>query len=391
MADAVTLSFAGLRLGTPQAAGAFRLVPLLRDNAPGDLRIAARDYGPGPAVVGVDARPLEPGIKYVSYVPHAFVVSYASNGGDAVESTEAAFGAKLGREARSCRGVNLVHRMVKGEGSSAAGGRFRMLPLHLAMEGFLALHFGGPDVLWAEYSRHARRFGLSPRFETSASGAALAGFDEALRVFEIAPAQVGSIVLAADALAAAFVVSHPDDYRRLHRSLLEDFYGELIYRYALLHPETARAEAEPFDASRVESLDDLRAEVARARLQWAEFGALAAAGLAGRAVFASRVRDAGPFRLERFSTRLRPDEECHVGERIVRADGTLEYLKSYRLSAAQVRRGHLLETLAAAGWRLDDAAATLGSAPDEFIRRLQNAGLGYLLAPGVLEQALRKT
>jgi hypothetical protein len=385
MHETVKLSFEGLTLGVPQAMGAFRLVPLLRAGAPGDLRIAPRQYARQPAVVGVDSRPLEPGIKYVSYVPHGLVVAYTNDG------SEAAFGAKLGRDAVNCRGVNLLHRMVKGEGASAEGGQFRMLPLHLAMEGFLALHFGGPDVIWGEYSRHAIRVGLSPRSERSVSGHGLEGFDEALRVFEIAPAQVGSIVLVADALAAVFVVSHPGDYRRLHRSLLEDFYGELIYRYALLHPETARAEAEALDAARVATLDDLRAELARARAQWADFASLAAAGLVGREVRAERVRTAGPFRLERFTTRLHPDDECHLGERIVRADGTIEYMKSYRLSAAQVRRGFLLETLAAAGWHFDDAAARLGATRDELARRLHNAGLGYILAPGLLESALRRS
>ncbi|HEU4535191.1 MAG TPA: hypothetical protein VFS00_13780, partial [Polyangiaceae bacterium] len=229
MFENVTLSFEGLTLGVPQAMGAFRLVPLLRERAPGDLRIAPRAYGRAPAVVSLDGAPHEAGLKYVSYVPHGLVVSYRDDG------AEATFGGKLGREAASPRGVNLLHRMVKGEEAPAGEGRFRMLPLHLAMEGFLALHFRGPDVLWSEYSRRAHRFGLDPRAETSVGGAALRGFDEALRVFEIAPAQVGSIVLAADALAAAFVVSHPDDYRRLHRSLLEDFYGELIYRYAVLY------------------------------------------------------------------------------------------------------------------------------------------------------------
>ncbi len=37
-----------------------------------------------------------------------------------------------------------------------------------------------------------------------------------------------------------------------------------------------------------------------------------------------------------------PNEECHIGERIVREDGTLEYLKTFRLSAAQVRRAYQL-------------------------------------------------
>lgn len=34
------------------------------------------------------------------------------------------------------------------------------------------------------------------------------------------------------------MVPTPEDYRLLHKSLLEDFYGELIYQYALLYDTT---------------------------------------------------------------------------------------------------------------------------------------------------------
>jgi transcriptional regulator of acetoin/glycerol metabolism len=64
----------------------------------------------------------------------------------------------------------------------------------------------------------------------------------------------------------------------------------------------------------------------------------------------------------------------------VRSDGTLEYLKTFRLSQAQIRRAYLLQTLAAAQWNLDRAAEAVGSPRDEFIRRLINAGFGELLA-----------
>jgi hypothetical protein len=168
--------------------------------------------------------------------------------------------------------------MVKREDD----GRFRMLPLHLAMEGFLALHFNGPDILWCEYSQHAARRGLDPRMESSVRGSWLPGFEEALPVFEIHPTQVGIMIFVAEALAAVVVLSHPEDYRRMHRSLIEDFFGELLYEYALLYPNVPRAETK-LDAVRVNSLADLHAEVARARA------------------------------------------ECHIGERIVREDGTLEY------------------------------------------------------------------
>ena len=48
----------------------------------------------------------------------------------------------------AARGVSdeqLMHRMVKREPGEGATSRSRMLPLHLAMEGFLALHFNGPE------------------------------------------------------------------------------------------------------------------------------------------------------------------------------------------------------------------------------------------------------
>jgi hypothetical protein len=81
--------------------------------------------------------------------------------------------------------------------------------------------------------------------------------------------------------------------------------------------------------------------------------------------------------------------ECHLGERIVRADGTLEYLKTYRLSAAQVRRAYLLEQLAAAEWNMAQAAASLRCSVTELAQRLVGVGFGYLLKPAVLQSLPR--
>jgi DNA-binding NtrC family response regulator len=77
----------------------------------------------------------------------------------------------------------------------------------------------------------------------------------------------------------------------------------------------------------------------------------------------------------------------------VRDDGSLEYLKTYRLSAAQIRRAFLLQQLAAAAWNLDEAARSLDCTLEELARRLVNAGFGYLLKPAVrnaLPNALRR-
>jgi hypothetical protein len=109
--------------------------------------------------------------------------------------------------------------------------RLRFLPLHLAMEGFLGMFFSVPAIAWKEYSQKALSSGFNPRWESSYSGKFISGFEEALRVFEIHPQQVGVLVFIAEAFASAFIVPHPQDYRALHTSLLEDFYGELIYQY----------------------------------------------------------------------------------------------------------------------------------------------------------------
>ena len=392
-ATPATLDLHGLRIGSPQTMGAVRIVPLVRERfvAPdadraGDLRIAARDYGDSLAVVEVGGNaPAGPGLKYVSFVPHGLIVSYTTDGSPVV-----AQGASFGpaSETRKDRFVRVMHRMVKPERSDGATSRLRMLPLHLAMEGFLALHFNGPDILWSEYSQQAIRRGLDPRSERSVRGTWLPGLEEAVRTFEIQPAQIGVLVFIADALACAFVVPHPDDYRRLHGTLLDDFFGELLREYAILYPHAAPAHA-PLDGRGVTTLDELAHQVTRVRADWHAYAELLSAGLLGRAVRVERVRTMGPFRLERFVPVFDPDLECHLGERIVRDDGTLEYMKTFRLSAAQVRRAYVLDTLAAAAWNLDDAATALHTTVAGLTQRLVSAGFGYLLKPAVREALLR--
>jgi hypothetical protein len=373
------LSLQGLDLAPAQVWGNVRLVPLLRREVRGDLRLARRRYDEPIGVVSLGGELLAPGVKYASFVPHGLVVSWGEDG------MQAALGAAVGkaRDGKTFgRCVRVLHRMARREGDRS----LRFLPLHLAMEGFLSLCFGGPDIAWAEYSKRAIAHGLDPRAERSVRGAALPGFADALRVFEIHERQVGVLVFVADALASAFVVPHPDDYRALHQSLIEDFYGELLYRYGWLYPDVAPAEAS-IDAAGVRTLADLREALAGMRRAWADFGALLAEGALDREVQAETVYTMGPFRLMRFLPSVRLHEENHIGEAIVRDDGTTEYLKTYRLSDAQARRAHLLQQLAAHAWDLDATAAALRTSRVELCRRLDNAGFGYLLAPAVLSAA----
>ncbi|WP_375765757.1 hypothetical protein NR798_29110 [Archangium gephyra] len=375
----------GLRLAPSQVWGSIRLVPVLRDEVRGDLRFARRTYDDDLTIVSLKGGLMEPGLKYVSYVPHGLVMGWD----DRSRSASAVFGTQLHKpEGKALKvgpfTVRVLHRMAHREDKN----RLRLLPLHLAMEGFLALHFGGPEVAWAEYSHEALSRGLDPRSEWSVPGWSSTAFDEALRIFEIHEQQVGVLIFHADLLLSAFIVSHPEDYRALHRALLEDFYGDLLLQYGFLGDVPPLSLS--VDDRRVSSLGDLRAAVEQMRKDWGAFQGFMAGGVFGAEVSATTVYEAGPFHLERFVTGLSPSEENHLGEVIVRGDGTLEYLKTYRLSAAQTRRAYLLKQLAQADWNLERAAVNLKTTRNDLMLRLSNAGFGYLLKESVLQAALRQ-
>ncbi len=376
----VTLDQGGLVAGSPQTMGSIRLVPLLRRGAPGDLRVGRRGFGDSYGIVRLDGNVNEPGMAYVSYVPHGLVFSHTSDG------TMAAFGTSLGSD--TPRSVKIHHRMVKREETKdGKTQRFRTLPLHLAMEGFLALHFSGPEIVWSDYSEQAIRQGLSPRMERSVSGARLRGLEDALRIFEIHDDQVGVMMFVADALASVFVLSHPDDYRLLHTSLVEDFFGELLETYAFFFPTLPDSKA-MLSTADARSVDDLERAVANVRAELVSQAELLTLGLFGKTVTVESIRSFSPFALERFLPVFDLSEECHIGERIVRKDGTLEYMKTFRLSQAQIRRGYLLSKLAEAEWNLEAAAALLGCTYDALVKRVVNAGFGYLLKRHLVLRAL---
>jgi hypothetical protein len=378
------ISLSGLDMAPSQVRGAIRLVPLLRQRERGDLRLTRRSYQDTAIYVSLDGPLLDPGVKYVSYVPHGLVLSWEPTGAVAARGTQMAV-----QEGKSFRfgssNIRVLPRMAKRE----AGNQLRFLPLHLAMEGFLSLYFSGPEIAWTEYSRRAIRQGLNPRWESVVDGRAIAGFEDALRTFEIHDGQCGVLVFVAGSLASAFVVPSAEDYKTLHRTLIEDFYGELVYQYALYHSGPLALEAR-IDERSVGNLADLREELNRTRTEWANYHGVMAGDLIGRAARSQFVYQAGAFTLQRFMTDLDPKNENHLGEAIVRDDGTLEYLKTYRLSAAQTRRAYLLSQLAEADWNLDDAATNLKTTRPELLHRLEKAGFGYLIAEHVLAAARKQ-
>ncbi|WP_175411082.1 hypothetical protein [Streptomyces sp. TRM64462] len=395
------IDLAGLTAGPAQVWGGIRLVPLLRETPVEGLRLSRELYGDG------EGDPYEEGYGdgdgygyvdlggrsgYVSYIPHGFVAEWAPG-----EGQSAAYGTQLGGGGATAPvrvPVRRHHRLAKRRKGAAGIDRLRFLPLHLALEGYLALHFGGPSVAWDEWSQQAVRRGMSPREEDAYAGWQVRGLADALRVFEIHPRQCGVMVYAADALAAAFVVPHPDDYRALHPSLVQDLYGELVHQYALYSAPVPEFRARIDDAAGgIRTLADLRlAAHAQERAWTAAHDTLMARDLLETPYAFERVRKLGPFALYRFLPPFqRGRAEQHIGELITDGKGRVAYLKTFRLSEKQIRRGHLLRRLAGCDWHLGRTAEALGTTYEELVVRITRAGFGFLLNEHVVAQRMRET
>ncbi|MFI8965152.1 ARPP-2 domain-containing protein [Streptomyces sp. NPDC053493] len=372
------IDLTGLAVRPAQVWGGVRLVPLVRDEPVAGLRLHREVYERGHGCFP-DSVALAGGITYTSYVPHGFVADWSRTGAEA-----ASYGTRLGTGRPATVPVRRLARRRQGEP------RLRFLPLHLALEGYLALHFGGPSVVWDEWSRAAVRRGLSPRAEAAYAGWEIPGLAEALRVFEIHPGQCGVLLYVADALAAAFAVPHPDDYLLLHATLVEDLFGELVHQYAHYGAPVADFTA-AVESGAVRSLADLRRAASAQERAWARaHDGLMARDLLETPYAFERVHDMGGFRLYRFLPPfLRSGQEQHIGELISDRKGRTAYLKTFRLSESQIRRGHLLRRLADADWHLGRTAEALGTSYAELVARIGRAGLGSLLNAHVVARRAR--
>ncbi|GGZ43552.1 ARPP-2 domain-containing protein [Streptomyces rubiginosohelvolus] len=374
------LELTGLTAGPAQVWGGVRLVPLIREAPVAGLRLHREVYeGLGAGIVELGPRE-----RYLSYIPHGLVADWSGEEdggrGPGAGRQSAAYGTQFGG-GDAPRTIPLTpvphHRMAKRR----PGDRLRFLPLHLALEGYLALHFGGPSTAWEEWSRTALRDGLSPRAEDAYLGRSVRGLADALRIFEIHPGQCGVMVYVSDALAAAFVVPHPDDYRLLHASLVEDLYGELVHQYALYGAPVAGTPVRIGGAEHIRDLGELRSAARAQERAWAEaHDTLFARELLDTSYAFDRVYRMKSFTLWRFLPPFVRDRGGqHIGETITDHRGQVAYLKTFRLSDAQIRRGHLLRTVAGADWESDRAAAALGSSREELVRRMRAAGFSALL------------
>ncbi|MER6095347.1 hypothetical protein ABT154_05705 [Streptomyces sp. NPDC001728] len=388
------IDLTGLDVRPAQVWGGVRIVPLVRDRPVPGLRLHREVYE------GWGAVELPDRTAYTSYIPHGFVADWSGTGSGA---ESAAYGTRLGDGAGTragthsgapwgapeCVPVRRIHRMAKRRQGER---RLRFLPLHLALEGYLALHFGGPSVVWDEWSREALRHGLSPRAEAAYAGWAVPGLAEAPRVFELHPGQCGLLLYVADALAAAFVVPHPEDYRLLHPTLVEDLYGELVHQYAYYGGPVPEFTARIRDgAGGIRNLADLRAAAREQERAWAvAHDGLMARDLLETSYAFERAYRAGPFDLYRFLPPFeRGGREQHIGEVITDRKGRTAYLKTFRLSEKQIRKGYLLHRLADCDWHLGRTAEALGTSYAEVVLRVRAAGLGALLDAHRVEERLR--
>ncbi|WP_329278046.1 ARPP-2 domain-containing protein [Streptomyces sp. NBC_00691] len=399
------IDLTGLDVRPAQVWGGVRLVPLVRSEPVPGLRLHREVYG---ALCAVD---LPDRTTYTSYVPHGFVADWTGAGSEAEPAPgavreSAAYGTRLGgggagrgardrAETADCVPVRRIHRMARRrrDRDGRAASRLRFLPLHLALEGYLALHFGGPPIVWDEWSHEAVRHGLSPRAEAAYAGWSVPGLTEALRIFEVHPGQCGLLLYVADALAAAFVVPHPDDYRLLHPTLVEDLYGELVHQYAYYGGPVPEFTARIRDgAGGIRTLADLRAAAREQERAWAvAHDGIMARDLLETSYAFERAYRAGPFDLHRFLPPFeRGGREQHIGELITDRKGRTAYLKTFRLSENQIRKGYLLRRLADCDWHLGRTAEALGTSYTEVVRRVRSAGLDSLLNAHVVAQRLRE-
>ncbi|MGW7491466.1 ARPP-2 domain-containing protein [Streptomyces sp. NPDC054786] len=370
------LDLDGLSARPPQRWGAVRLVPLVRAEPICELRLHRELYRDGPWTVRAGRR-----TSYTSYIPHGYVANWNSDGTPA-----ASYGSQLGAEHGPvvCAPLHFPRKLVQQRGrrsrpAGGASGGLRFLPLHLALDGYLALHFGGPPIVWEEWTRRAVRDGLSPRAERAYQGESVPGLEDALRVFEIHPGQCGVMVYLADALAAAFVVPHPDDYRALHASLLQDMYGELMYQYGLYGEPVAEFPVR-LAAEYLTSLAELRAAAGRRQREWeAQHSGLMAAELLDESYDVREVHRMGQFRLSRFLPPFALHRVQHIGETITDGKGRVAYLKSFRLTDKQVRRGHVLHRLASHDWHPGRTAEAMGITAEELTHRMEHLGFEGLL------------
>ncbi len=364
------LDLSGLDLAPPQLWKNVRLYPVLSEQPNPDLRFALNNYEDqiGVAVNNSSA--------YISYIPHGLVISWE---GGAPQTT---YGGTLQRSSKRMpnSAVTMHHRLAKKRSN-----QLRVLPLHFALEGFLNLQLGVPEIGWAQYSKEFKRFGVVTAAASTLPGSAVPGMSEAVNLFEIHENQVGTLVFISDTFAGAFIYSNPEDYRSIHHSLVENFYSDLFYYYGC-YGFSGNMEI-PLNRAGISNLADLESAVDDVYQEWEDTATILTSGLFAKDLEGQKVNNVGQYQLSRFVTSLNPDDENHLGEVITNQDNEIEYLSTYRLSKRQTRRAYFLKQLADHQWNLAEAAAAMGQTENQLMLSIEEQGFGYILNPEVLKAA----
>ena len=362
--QAFELCWDDLDFASPQLLGAITLVPVIKNTLNSSLRVKREMLDNPHQQVQLDEHS-----AYRSYIPHGFVFDYGSTEKKHSEK-------KLEKEP-----LRLVQRIT---GKKKKAKKIRVLPFHMAMEGFLSIAFSPPKTAHAELSDFARKHGLGFRCEWSCDSSQIPGLHRAMQIFEIHEKQVGMLLFVNNSLSSSFIVSHPDDYRKLHFTLLQDSYSELIAHYSELPAAELDYSISISDHSaavkKITSIDALERsyrEACRLRDQYVRD--------LTKSLFNKPIRQKPLFKLSgaslfSFHNDLKNclgSDEAHIGEALIEK-GKIQYLKSYRLSSKQLEKGAFLQILEESNWSPQAVRWKLNLDKNAWQRKIQKLGLSYL-------------
>ena len=369
-----------LEFAPSQVWGSVRLVPLIRKSPIENIRLSARSYNARLTAVGSQKG------TYLSYIPHGLVVDW--NHGSPIAS----YGTHLSekKKAQDLHDttfiINSKNRLVQKESKN----RLRILPLHMTLDALLLLFAKQPSIAWEEFADQYVG-GQNPWVCTSSlSGWGFPYLYGALEHFEIHRNQTGVLIFIGDAFASAFVVSHPEDYRTLHRTIIEDVYCKTLRHYGYNHVPCFSFSLK---GEEIHSLEQLEKAVHKEYVRWQEFRADMAYALFDRPLFVEDCYKKKEFTLQRFITspqddeinpykalsNLHPSDEYHIGECIRRKDGKIAYLKTYRLNRKQCTRIKIISLLESTQWNLEAAAQSRNISKERLQYQMRMVDLGYLL------------
>ena len=110
---------------------------------------------------------------------------------------------------------------------------------------------------------------------------------------------MGVLVFVADTLANAFVVSDPQDYRQLHRSIIEDVFCEVLWFHGV-HYNKVPCFSFQLSEKNINSMEELENAFHKEQQRWHSFRADMAYELLQKPLFVQDVYKKNHFCIQRF-------------------------------------------------------------------------------------------